>query len=169
MRQSALPLLLLTFAFANTFNAHADSPDAKAAVGGADTFQARLDALNAKIEKAAGGYTRGKYDGVVKLLEGLDREIDALASQYPKKRSKWMPGILKSGVYCLLAATYKEQKDLEKSGKYEALVKKPFKAVGHDLDFDEYLRLVLQDFGARIPHPPIGGGLEDFGPRDKGE
>ena len=169
MRQLALPLLFLGFAFANTFHAHADCPDAKAEKpGGANTFQARADAINARIKKAAGRYTRGENDGVVKLLEGLDKELDALAAQYPKERSKLMPGVLKSAVYCLLAATYKQQKEFEKSGKYEALVKKPFKAIGHDLDFDEYLGLVLQDFGPKgLLKSEVQ--IKDLGPRDKDE
>jgi hypothetical protein len=154
-------------AFANTFHVDADSPDAEAEkAGGADTFQARVDALNAKIEKAARRYTRGDDDVVVKLLEGLDKEIDALAAQYPKKKAKWMPGVRKLAAYVLLAATYRSQNELEKSGKYEALVKKPFKAIGQDVDLDEFLRLVLQDFGAEIPHPPTLEP-EDSGPRDK--
>ena len=43
----------------------------------------------------------------------------------------------------LLAATYREQNELQQSHKYEALFTKPYQNLGIDVDLDEFLRLVL--------------------------
>ena len=113
---------------------HRDSSDAVAEKA---TFQVRVNAISAKIDKAAHGYERGKYDNAVRLLEGLNKEIDAVSAQYPKEMSKWMLKVNKSGVYCLLAASYKAQNEPEKSAKYEALFENEFLPLSFDLDLAE--------------------------------
>jgi hypothetical protein len=130
----------------------------------ADTFQSRADALNARIEKAAVQYTHLEYDGAITLLTGFHKEIDALAEQYPKKNAEWMPGVQKTIVWALLAATYKEQNKLKESARYEALFRKQFGDLGKDVDFDEFLSVVTRPF-----EPEIRMEIEDFGPRDKDE
>ena len=114
-------------------------------------FQVRVRAISAKIRKATREYERGDHNVVVRLLEELDKEIDALSVLHPTRKSKWMPGVKKSIVHCLLAASYGKQNEPEKSAKYEALFKEPFRTSGKDVNVERFLRSIRLELDLSDP------------------
>jgi len=103
----------------------------------ADAMPKSIRAIDAKIDEAGHRYVMAQYAEVVALLDGLDKEIDALVAQHGKKVAEWMPTARKAIVYAMLAASHKKQ-----SERYEALYNKGW---GKVVRIDEFLRDFLRD------------------------
>ncbi len=106
------------------------------------TLSKSVKAIEAKIDKASGHYCNAQYAEVVNLLDGVDKEIDALVAKHGNKVGEWMPTARKAIVYAMLAASHKKQ-----SERFEALYDKGW---GKVVGMDEFLSGVLRDMKPQI-------------------
>lgn len=78
-----------------------------------DRFYAELGQINNAIDTSLASFESKQYTTVIESLEGLDGEVDEVASDFPDHRSILMPHFKKALIYAMLSAVHENLGDKE--------------------------------------------------------
>ena len=97
-----------------------------------ERFYSKLGQINSAIDTSLASFESKQYTIVVEALDGLDAEIDEVASDFPEHRSELMPHFQKALIYAMLSIAHENLGEKE----HARLSKLAFKEELEELEID---------------------------------